>query len=649
MVKLKQNIKNFIKLINYERKAEINAMQNEIKKLSGHEREEKGRAINNLKGKPIGKELGFQIVKYGRKKEINTEINIGDLVLISAGNPLKSDLTGTVTEKGSRFIKVAFESIPKWALKKHVRLDLYVNDVTFRRMEDNLNSLTLYGENALNLLLSKINSNPIEDYDEKVDFNDKGLNKSQKIAIEKSLKSKDFYLIHGPFGTGKTRTLIELIYQEYIRGNKILATSESNTSADNILERLSKFDIEITRLGHPQRVLKDNIKYTLAYKFENHPLNQKIESIHKKISKICEERDKHTKPSPRYRRGYSDSEIYRLGVQRRGGRGVSSEMMNSMAKWLEQNSKVNKLYLEIDRYENSIIKDIITNSDVIISTNSSAALEEISNIRFDVAIIDEATQATIPSVLIPINKSKKFILAGDHKQLPPTIISEKASELSETLFEKLIEKYEEKSSLLKVQYRMNDKLIKFPNEEFYNGELTSDNSVKNISLSDILNLEDVKNLNKKEKKLLSSKHPLIFIDTSEMENNFEKHLKDSKSIVNKLESKIVLKISKFYENLGINFKDIGIITPYLDQANLISNKTDVEVKTVDGFQGREKEIIIISTVRSNKKGKIGFLKDLRRLNVSLTRAKRKLIIVGNKKTLSHNKHYAKLINESLEI
>ena len=110
-------------------------------------------------------------------------------------------------------------------------------------------------------------------------------------------------------------------------------------------------------------------------------------------------------------------------------------MMNSMAKWLEQNSKVNKLYLEIDRYENSIIKDIITNSDVIISTNSSAALEEISNIRFDVAIIDEATQATIPSVLIPINKSKKFILAGDHKQLPPTIISEKASELSETLFE----------------------------------------------------------------------------------------------------------------------------------------------------------------------------------------------------------------------
>ena len=149
MVKLKQNIKNFIKLINYERKAEIAVMQNEIKKLSGHEREYKGRAINNLKGKLLGKELGFQIVKYGRKKEINTEINVGDIVLISAGNPLKSDLTGTVTEKGSRFIKVAFESVPKWALKKHVRLDLYVNDVTFRRMEDNLNSLTLYGENGI--------------------------------------------------------------------------------------------------------------------------------------------------------------------------------------------------------------------------------------------------------------------------------------------------------------------------------------------------------------------------------------------------------------------------------------------------------------------------------------------------------------------
>lgn len=646
---MKQYIKNLVKLINFEREAEMDQMINEIKKLSAHKREEKGRAINNVHGKLLGKELGFQIVKYGRKKPIETEINVGDIVLISNGYPLKSDLTGTVTEKGSKYIKIALENVPRWALKKQVRLDLYVNDVTFKRMEDNLKNLTINGERALSFLLGKIEPKNKEYFEKEIEFNDESLNESQKIAISKSLKSNDFFLIHGPFGTGKTRTLIELIYQEHLKGNKILATSESNTSVDNVLERLSKFDIEITRLGHPQRVQKDNIKYTLAYKFENHPLKQKIESLHNKMDKITNERDEFAKPVPRYRRGYSNSEIYRLGLQKRGGRGISPSKMISMSKWLEYDAKADKIHREIKRYEESIISDIIKNSDVILSTNSSAALDEISSIRFDVAIIDEASQATIPSVLIPINKAKRFVLAGDHKQLPPTIISDKASKLAETLFEKLIDSYEDKSSILKVQYRMNDKLIAFPNEEFYNNELTSADVVKNLKLKDIIELDEYDEFNKYEKTLLSSDEPLIFINTSNLKNNNEMHLKDSKSIINKVEADLVLEISEFYKELGVNSSEIGIITPYLDQANLINNKTDCEVKTVDGFQGREKEIIIISTVRSNEKGKIGFLKDLRRLNVSLTRAKRKLIIVGNKKTLSSNSTYEKLLKKAVNI
>lgn len=651
---MKKYIKKLISLINEERKAEMELMINEIKKLSPQKREKLGRAINKVKGKNLGKELGFNIIQYGRREIIDTEISVGDIVLISIGNPLKSDLTGTVTEKGSRFIKVAIENVPKWALKKHVRIDLYANDVTFRRMEENLVNLSIKGKDALEYSLHK--RHPQEDNEDilnkSLTFKDKSLNESQKKAIKRALASRNFFLIHGPFGTGKTRTLIELINQEYLLGSKILATAESNAAIDNILERLSKSssEINLTRLGHPQRVDKENIKYTLAYKVENHPLNEKIEELREKIEKLSKKRDEYTKPTPRYRRGYSDSEIFRLGVQRQGGRGISPSTMNSMANWIEKNKDVDELHDAIKDLENNIIYDIVDKSDVILSTNSSAALEAIEKTKFNIAIVDEASQATIPSVLIPIAKAQKFVLAGDHKQLPPTIISSKAHELEDTLFEELINKYPDKSALLNTQYRMNQLLMEFPNSEFYNSKLDSAETVKDIVITDIIEENKLSETEKVkiEDQLLSDKQPLIFVDTSKIDKNGEKKLKDSKSIINLAEAETTLEIVDFYQKLGIDDKDIGIISPYADQVSLLKNKTDIEVKTVDGFQGREKEIIIISTVRSNDKGKIGFLSDLRRLNVALTRAKRKLIIIGNKETLKTNPTYERLIEYANE-
>ena len=257
-------------------------------------------------------------------------------------------------------------------------------------------------------------------------------------------------------------------------------------------------------------------------------------------------------------------------------------------------------------------------------------MESIARINFDVVIIDEASQATIPSILIPIAKARRFILAGDHKQLPPTIISEKAGDLEKTLFEELIKMYPSKSQLLNIQYRMNSLLMKFPNKEFYNNSLKSDSSVDYITINDILGSE-------------YDEKALLFIDTSNVSDNKENHLKDSKSIINRLEADISVSVANDYLQAGIDVEDIGIISPYADQVKLIQGKTPVEVKTVDGFQGREKEIIIISTVRSNNNGNIGFLNDLRRLNVAITRAKRKLIIIGNKNTLRTNPTYARLI------
>lgn len=630
-MKLQKYIKNLIRLINYERDAEIDMMTKEISTMSGQKREELGRAVNKVKGKRLGKELGLEIVQFGRSERIDTEISVGDMVLVSTDNPLRSDLTGTVTEKGGRFIKVAFDKrIPKWALKKKVRLDLYANDITFRRMEDNLKHLNLKGKNALEYMLSDRDpkKNRPTPY---ISYIDESLNDSQKSAIENSLSSENFYLIHGPFGTGKTRTLVELISQETRQNHKVLATAESNAAVDNILERLMENKkLNLTRLGHPQRVSKNNITYSLAYKVENHKMNRKIKKIHKKIDKLIEKRSSYTKPTPQYRRGYGDYDILYQASKGKGGRGISPDRMQSMAQWIEYNQQIDEAHSEIKRMEHRMIKNIIDESDVILATNSSSALEAISKTKFDVAVIDEASQATIPSILIPIAKAHRFILAGDHKQLPPTIISARAGELEETLFENLIEMYPHKSSLLNVQYRMNSLLMKFPNSEFYSNNLKSDASVDDITINDILDSDGYE-------------EALLFLDTSNIRDNEENHLKDSKSIINALEADIAVNVAGDYISAGIDADDIGIISPYADQVKIIQEKTPVEVKTVDGFQGREKEIIIISTVRSNYDGNIGFLNDLRRLNVAITRAKRKLIIIGNRDTLKSNPTYERLI------
>jgi predicted DNA helicase len=636
---LTRYINKLKRLVELERKAEIEAMQREMKKLSGIEREKLGRAILNLNGKVVGQEFGYKLVKYGRSRPFKTEISVGDLVLISKGNPLVSDLSGVVVEKGSRFITVALENVPAWALK-NIRIDLYANDITFRRMFENLENLSESGKKALEFLLGL--REPKKPKPLQIKLFDKRLNESQIRAISLALGSKDFFLIHGPFGTGKTRTLAELIIQEVKRGNKVLATAESNVAVDNLVERLFG-KVRLVRLGHASRVSKHLKESTLVFQVEQHKGFKEVEELRKKAEKLITLRDKHQQPIPQLRRGLSDAELLKLAKASKGARGVSARIIKSMARWLELNNEIQKLLDKAKQIENEIISEIIESSEVILSTNSSAALEFIKDVEFDVAIIDEATQATIPSVLIPIAKAKRFILAGDHKQLPPTILSEKAKELSETLFEKLIEKYPQNSKMLEVQYRMNKKLMEFPSKEFYNNKLKADESVENITLLDL----GVRNpcFSSPWNEILDPREPLVFVDTSKRKEKWERQRKGSSSRENPLEASIVKKIVEKLIKIGVKEDWIGIITPYDDQVDLIRSLLGdkVEINTVDGYQGREKEIIILSFVRSNKKHELGFLTDLRRLNVALTRAKRKLIAIGDSKTLEANTTYKRFI------
>ena len=554
------------------------------------------------------------------------------MVLISLGNPLVKNISGTVTEKRPRAIFVAFDRIiPDWVFTKNLRMDLFVNDITFSRMENNLNQLTVSGIFAIKYMRMNSELKSVSG-SSKIVYEDDSLNQFQKNAIAQSLNTKDFFLIHGPFGTGKTKTLVELITQEVKKGNNVLATAESNAAVDNIVERLAKKQkLKITRLGHPQKVSKEIKQQTLSCKIQNHRSYKKIEATQNKIDKAFEELKKCTKPTNKKRGGLTDSELITRAKRNQGTTMSSSQQVKSMARWIQLSSQIDTYIRSIRNTEQKIVADIIKKSDVILTTNSSAALEEIADIKFDVAIIDEASQTTIPSILIPIAKTKRFILAGDHNQLPPVVSSDSAKELKETLFEKFIEKHPNKKQLLNVQFRMNKMLMDFPNSEFYNNELICDDGVKDISVGVV-------------RKELDLDSPLLFIDTSKNNKNKERKLRYSKSYINPLESNVAIKIVNDYLNMGFDEKDIGIISPYADQVGIIKNNVDVDVKTVDGFQGREKEIIIISTVRSNNGGNIGFLRDLRRLNVAVTRAKKKLIIIGNSETLKHNNTYKRLID-----
>ncbi|WP_296885388.1 IGHMBP2 family helicase [uncultured Methanobrevibacter sp.] len=554
------------------------------------ELEKEGKAISNLKRKIIRYYRDDCTVELSSSTKIDVEIKVGDIVLISGSLGIAKNLTGIVKKINYNSIVVKFvNKTIKEKIYDNCRVDLYIKMTTYDRQINNLRNPAC--NEILNLLLGSVPK--VDNSIGGIRFFDRQLNKFQKRAVINGLKCGSFFLIHGPFGTGKTKTLVELIKQEVALNHKVLVTVETNIAVDNLAENLIGSKINMTRIGTFEKFSTKMKEFSLEVKSKSHKSYVEIKKLEQKKEKM-------------------ETELK-----------VSSKKDKQSLV-----NKINNLNNEISRIKQTIYNEIVGESKVIFATNSSAALNIISEIHFDMAIVDEAAQTTIPSVLIPICKAERFILAGDHMQLPPTVKSND-DELKISLFEKLIRIFPQQSQLLKKQYRMNKFLMDFPNKEFYNNELICDKSVRNIKL----NLIDSRYDNGK---------PLIFLDTSSAKINQESTLMHSKSYINDLEAKIAVNLVNDYLKSNLEINDIGIITNYSDQVNLIKKMTPVEVATVDGFQGREKEVIIISTVRSNDYGGIGFLDEPRRLNVALTRAKRKLIIIGNSKTLCQKRIYERL-------
>ena len=450
------------------------------------------------------------------------------------------------------------------------------------------------------------------------------LNKTQEQAVNEVLWAKDVEVVHGPPGTGKTTTLVEAIYETLHRETQVLVCAQSNMAVDWISEKLVDHGVPVLRIGNPSRVNDKMLSFTYERKFESHPDYPELWSIRKTIRQIKENR-------------------------KRGD---------------NVHQKIARLRDRATEIEMAINAQLFAEARVVACTLVGSANKLLVRHKFSTLFIDEAAQALEPACWIATRRASRVILAGDHQQLPPTIKCYEAMKqgLGKTLMERIVENQPDAVTLLKVQYRMNDSIMKFSSDWFYHGEVESDGSVKHRSVLDY-------------------EHPIEWIDGNEMLQQVNQELKEEEKLdidfaeqfigenhgrINKAEAELVLStLNNYINKIGqerflAERLDVGIISPYKVQTQYLRQQIRkraefrpfrqvISVNTVDGFQGQERDIIMISLVRSNDNGQIGFLSDLRRMNVAMTRARMKLIIFGDKSTLQHHAFYRKLIQYVEEV
>ena len=646
-------IDRFRNLVDLEREQEMKEHERSILNLSAEQRESQGKAVLHLKGRDEGMALEGKLVKFLRQHQgeqlPETEISVGDLVMVSRKDPLMdNNPTGTVVEKTSYSITVAFDQPRSFLFSEGLRMDLYVNDITYQRMKGALTKLRKAEDRQalLRNIFIGIDQPASSDKAEIGQWHNDQLNESQKQAVAESLGAEDVHLIHGPPGTGKTTTAIEVIQQAAADGDTVLATAASNMAVDNMVDFLVSQDVDTVRVGHPARVTPQLKEHTLDSFLQQHPKNEQAEDLRDEAFELKEQQDEYTHPSGKYRRGMSNEKITKLAEEGGSSRGVSEEKIQEMARWIELQDNIDELFEQADLLREQAVEDILSSQQVICTTNSTAGSELLAGREFDLLVIDEATQATEPSCLVPISHAQKVIMAGDHRQLPPTVKSKEAAQkgLATTLFERMAEAYPEKKSLLDTQYRMHEKIMGFSSSEFYDGHIKADVGAAKHTLTDF-DL-DTNVFDNDVSPILDPDEPLTFVDTSAMDAR-ERSRQGSTSKENPDEALLVAKLTDNLLRSGMAAEDIAVISPYSDQVDLMDRKIDVEdveVKTVDGFQGREKEVVLISLTRSNGKNSLGFLEDVRRLNVSLTRAKRKLIVVGDVNTITSHETYQHFVD-----
>ena len=600
-----------------ESEAEMARMAERQKELNSSQAERSGDSILDLAIVDHESGLGGRhLVLFGRRNRTQSmpwhRLRVGSPVAVStfhpAGAPTDQDtispITGVVSGRSNDSIQVA---LGRWPDGVCFRIDLTADEITRRRQLSAIH-LAKDAGGRLGQLRQILMGERAPEFSPLPDALDlPQLNDSQRQAVEFALSAHDLAIIHGPPGTGKTTTVVELIVQAIQRGEKVLACAPSNTAVDNLLERLVAGKQKAIRVGHPARVTRALRDHTLDSLVDQSEEMKIIRSMQRESEQLFRQADRYTRARPE--------------------RGEKSDLKRE-AKRLLKDARL---------LEKSAVDHLLDQADVICATTNLS--DDIMGQRhFDLVVIDEACQSTEPGCWVPLLRGQRLVLAGDHRQLPPTILSTDAARdgFDISMMERAIDLYgDEVSRLLDVQYRMNDQIMRFSSQQFYNDRLKAHPTVQHHLLSDLPNVDDNE----------WTREAITFIDSAGA-NWDEEPEPQGRSRTNPQEAKLILRYAERLVAAGLPPRQIAVIAPYAGQVRLMrlaNSIDDLEIDTIDGFQGREKEAVIISMVRSNSIGEIGFLSDARRMNVALTRARRKLLVVGDSSTLGHHDFFQEML------
>ncbi len=483
-----------------------------------------------------------------------------------------------------------------------LNLEREESEVTFQRGDDAIRTLLSSASRKRALLFGE--ANPQLDVASDISWRDDQLNLEQQRAVERAVRATDASLIHGPPGTGKTRVLVEVVRQALLRRRRILVTAASNVAVDNIARRLANDGVKVLRLGAADKVSPDLADFTLHHKMAQLPEWAEAQNHFDAAQRIAEGKGRRpAQPGKRIselrRQAHSSRDLARAKVMRR--------------------------------------------ARVVCSTAGGVDAVPLGDEKFDLVVLDEATQAPDPVALAALLRGAMMVLAGDPKQLPPTVISQaeptKAG-LSSTLFERCSERWPpEATTMLTTQYRMSEELMRYPSQAHYDGRLVAAAANSGHRLRDLTADETLSD---------RDGQPWIVIDTSPLGNS-EGFDESSSSYYNDVHRQLVVSEIRRLTSAGIEAADIAAICPYSAQTKRLRQdlgellERGLEIGTVDGFQGREKEVMVVDLVRSNAEGQLGFLQDIRRTNVAITRAKRQLIVVVDGSTVSSHAYYRELL------
>lgn len=617
--------KQLLDLLKIEREEDRKAYQKIIDTTSVTERRASGFTWYPIaiRGTEISKADYITVeVERTTHQDINHQLRFGASALLFSNHDAKTDnVEGVISFQGGNRLKITLrtDELPEWASNGKLGIDLLFDDNSYDEMQNALKLADSLGEKEhrlINILTGKTQPT----FDTTIaPIPQPKLNSKQQEAVNNILAANELAIVHGPPGTGKTTTLVQAIKALIKRDHKqVLVVAPSNIAVDLLSEKLSDEGLNVLRVGNPSRVSEKLMSLTLDSKMAQHTAMKEIKRLKKQASDF-------KNMAHKYKRNFGKAE---------------REQRKALF------DEAHKIMKDVGNTEQYIVSDLVAKAQVITATPVGAAHYTVRNLKYHTVVIDEAGQALEPACWIPILKAEKLILAGDHCQLSPTIKSEEAARkgLRITLMEKLVQLYPRAVTLLEEQYRMNELIMRYPSKVFYENRLKANDTVaKHV--------------------LFPGDNAVAFIDTAGC--GFDEKA-EGMSTSNPEEAALLFRhLIKFCEELDLkyteaNFPSMAIISPYKQQIYALKEQLlhaptlqkygdKISVNTIDSFQGQERDIVYVSLTRSNDKGVIGFLSDIRRMNVAMTRARKKLVVVGDSATLSQFPFYADFISYAQEI